>query len=85
MTTTAPDVLDRNFLVIRAKLLEIGAALDRIDRGDGSLERDPRMDTLRRAIAILGAETDGRAEQIQMLFSLPYDSNWRKEIRPAPR
>src|SRR5438105_3688541 len=33
---TAPEVLNREFLEIRSKILELAAALDRIARADGS-------------------------------------------------
>jgi hypothetical protein len=46
---TARDVFDQEFLTIRAKLLEVAAALDRIDRAGGSLANDPRP---RGAIAV---------------------------------
>jgi len=53
----APEVLNREFLEIRAKILEIPASLDRLDR----------------------------AEQAQMVFSLPYDDGWREKFSLAPR
>jgi len=76
----AAEVLDREFLVVRAKILEIAAALDRLDRASGSVDDDRRDDLLREGLAVLvGDETD-RAEKVQMIFSLPYDERWRKTL-----
>ena len=48
---TAKQVLDREFLEIRCKILEIAAALDRLERAEGALEGDPRMELLREVTA----------------------------------
>ena len=76
--TTARDVLDREFLAIRARVLDLAAALDRIDRA-GSVEGDARMGRIRRGLEILLAPAADRAEQVQHAFSLPYSPNWRQE------
>ncbi|MCH7988528.1 MAG: hypothetical protein IID46_05165 [Planctomycetes bacterium] len=75
---TAPDVLDREFLEIRAKILELAASFDRFDRGDGSVAADPRITLVQNALQILQRDSTDRAEEIQMLFSRQYDENWRK-------
>jgi len=76
---TARTVLDRHYLEIRARILEVAACLDRIDRADadGSIAADPRMDLLRKGIDILATEGVDRAERIQILFSDPYDPDWK--------
>jgi hypothetical protein len=77
-TATAAEILDREFLTIRGKLLEVAAALDRIERGTGSAAKDPRLAKLRETLTILGRDGGQRAEQLQLLFSLPYEPKWRK-------
>jgi hypothetical protein len=67
----AAKTLDREFLGMRAKLIDIAASLDRIDRADGSIADDPRIDKISKAAEILKGDSPNRAEQIQMLFSLP--------------
>jgi hypothetical protein len=74
----APEVLNREFLPIRAKLLEIGAALDRIDRADGSISDDYRIQQVQAALAILSDGDASRAERLQMVFSLPYHGDWKQ-------
>ncbi len=82
----AAELLDRHYLEVRARLLEIAATLDRIDRGDGTAAEDARMQQIRAGLQILlrspAGESDGgnRAEQIQHLFSRPYEAEWRKSL-----
>ena len=65
-----PQVLDREFLGIRAKLIDLAATLDRIDRGEGSLAGNPRLDKIRRSLHLLAGDAAGRANEIQLIFSL---------------
>jgi hypothetical protein len=74
---SAAEALDRYFLEARSKLLDVAAILDRIDRG-GKID-DPRLDKTRQALAVLRMPVEDRAEQIQQIFSLSYDSNWLGE------
>lgn len=77
--TQPAEVLEREFLVLRGRLLDVAATLDRLDRAGGPPPEDPRTDQLRRSLEILaspGPRTD-RAEQIQLIFSLPYNPHWR--------
>jgi hypothetical protein len=74
---SAAETLDREFLGLRGKILEIAATLDRIDRGGGSVADDPRVAQLRRGLELLASPGPSRAEEIQMVFSLPYDPQWR--------
>jgi hypothetical protein len=59
-------------------LLEIGAGLDRVDRGEGSAAADPRLAQIRQALVTLADGRPDRAERVQMIFSLPYDEHWQK-------
>lgn len=76
----AAQVLDREFLQVRAKLLELAASFDRLDRGEGSVVSDARLELFRQALAVLQSDQEGRAERIQLLFSRQYDENWREEM-----
>jgi hypothetical protein len=76
LPTTAAALLDREFLTIRAKLIEIAAALDRVDRGEGSVADDARLGQIRQSLEVLAGSHPNRAERVQMLFSLPYDEQW---------
>jgi hypothetical protein len=82
---SAPEVLNREFLDIRCKILELAAAFDRLERADGSVEEDPRMARLREALTMLLEQSSDRAEQVQMIFSREYDDEWQKKFKVAPR
>lgn len=87
-TTLAPlpadQALDRYFLELRCRLLDVAAILDRIGRGTGAaaLDADARLEKIRQALEVLHDRSGGRAERIQQIFSLDYDPNWP---RPQPR
>ena len=73
----ASELLEREFLEVRAKLLQVAATFDRMDRADGSVAGDPRMKGLHQAVDILLSDSPDRAEQIQLLFSRAYEDDWR--------
>jgi hypothetical protein len=80
----AAKALDNYFLEARSKLLDLAAILDRINRGREASEtdRDPRLEKIRKALEVLHDRSGGRAERIQRIFSLDYDSGWEK---PKPK
>ena len=85
---TAPEILDREFLETRSKILQLAAALDRLDRAPGrvDLDRDePRLDQIRRALEVLRNSGTERAEEVQMIFSDPYEPDWQRGLSPSPR
>lgn len=77
---TAPQILDREFLEIRARVLELAACLDRLDRAEGNVGGDPRISLLREAIDRLQSDAANRAEQVQLIFSRGYEENWREQF-----
>ena len=80
MTRTAQGVLDRQFLELRCEILNLAAALDRIERADGyaDVSTDPRITQLRQGLAILATSGVDRAERVQMLFSDEYQPGWNQ-------
>jgi len=73
-TIGSREILDLYFLENRARLLEIAAFLDRIDRAaDGAAARsDFRYRSFRKAIELLREESgSGRTRTIQLSFSDP--------------
>jgi hypothetical protein len=77
----AQTALESFFLDARARLLDLAAMLDRIDRG-GGVANDPRVAKVRQALEVLHDQSSGRAERIQQVFSLQYDPAW---ARPKAR
>ncbi len=78
---SAEKVLEREYLEIRAKILELAATFDRLDRGDGSVVGDPRMQLIYRGLETLKRDSADRAEQVQLLFSREYDANWYNDFQ----
>ncbi len=78
----APELLDREFLEIRARLLHVASSFDRIDRAEGAVEADPRLAKIHEALAILSDGKPDRAERIQLVFSRPYEADWRAALSP---
>lgn len=76
----APELLNDEFLEIRARLLQVAAALDRIDRATGDVSRDKRRADLDQSIRVLLESGPGRAEKLQRVFSLTYDQDWKKSF-----
>lgn len=80
MTTaqSAGDVLDRHFLELRCEILNLAAALDRIERSQGyeAVAGDPRLARLAEGLQILTTSGTDRAERVQMLFSDEYQPGW---------
>ena len=69
---TAPEVLDAYFLEARARLIELAATLDRIDRAAGSqaVQSDARLKFIHDSLQILQRAQPARAKAVQELYSL---------------
>ena len=83
---TAEAILNDQFLFIRAKLLEVAADFDRIDRaadecGKLSSEALEKRELLGEAARLLLTEGPDRAERLQKLFSREYSSSWRSDMQ----
>jgi hypothetical protein len=65
---TRQQVLDLYFMDARAKLLDLAAFMDRVDRATG--EEDFRMKAFRETIAVLNAKRN-RAEKVLLSLSDP--------------
>ena len=77
---TSGEVLDREYLEIRAKILQLAASFDRLDRADGDVSSDVRSDLISKGLEILQSSDNNRAEQIQLLFSREFEDAWREQF-----
>lgn len=69
---TQQQLIDEYFMEVRAKLLDVAAFLDRMDRSVGrNAVDDFRMLAMRQALQALCARSPGRVYNIQMIFSDP--------------
>ena len=66
---TRIELLDLYFMDARAKLIDIAAFLDRVDRGSG--EADFRLPALRSALKALDSPSPNRAEKVLLALSDP--------------
>ena len=71
------ELLDREFLEVRAKILQLAASFDRMDRAEGSVADDPRLPKIQQALDVLRDAAADRAEQIQLIFSRAYEDDWQ--------
>ena len=69
MTMTRQQVLESYFLDARARLIDLAAFLDRVDRAAG--DADFRLDALRKAIGELNRKDPRRAESVLLALSDP--------------
>ncbi|RJP37992.1 MAG: hypothetical protein C4547_05135 [Phycisphaerales bacterium] len=78
---TAKQHLDRDFLEMRRRVLDLAAALDRMGSAAGAdaAGADPRAAALKTAVGVLIDGKPDRARRVQMVFSDPYDAGWRGE------
>lgn len=68
------SMLEREYLGVRCRLLELAAALDRIERHDGpAAAGDSRMKQCQQALEILTDPEPRKADRVQMVFSLPVE------------
>lgn len=79
-TPSATQVFERHYLEIRCKILDLAAALDRIDRADGAeaVDQDPRRNLIAEGMNILQTSGPDRAERVQLLFSDEYVEGWNR-------
>ena len=75
---SSTEIIDREYLEIRAKILELAASCDRIDRADG--QSDNRMQKIEKGISILLDGKGEKATRVQLLFSREYSPAWREKF-----
>lgn len=63
------EIVDQYFMEHRAKLIDIAAYLDRLDRGVGDIRQDYRQLAFLRALEILSSDQPLRAKRVLELFS----------------
>lgn len=66
------QVADNYFLDARARLIDIAAFLDRVERADG--DEDFRIAAFRRAVLELSKSSPHKAREVLMVFSDPTEA-----------
>lgn len=85
MSLTAAETLNREFLEIRYRILDLAAMLDRLERSEDNVADDPRLKRIHEAIDVLKKVNGDRAEQVQLTFSRAYDEAWLQNLKVKPR
>lgn len=93
MARSPQQILQADYLIARAKVIEVAAVLDRIDRaaanvagdeavdGDGNtVYSDPAYQKIQNAIAILTDSQSDKTRRVQELLSRPYAANWMEQF-----
>ncbi len=88
MSRTAQQILQDEFLLARARILELAAIFDRIDRAVSEISACPpqdldafkqKLNLLAEGVTILQESQPSRASRVQKLMSRPYDPTWREQ------
>lgn len=75
------QVVEQEYLQMRAKILEMAAFLDRLDpAAEHSSITESRLSLLRQGCELLLDAEGEKAARVQLLFSRHYDSQWRKTM-----
>jgi len=74
----AEKILAEEFFLARSKILDLAATLDRLERGQGSVDELQQRLLLQQGMEILLDDQSDKARRVQLLMSRPYDPNWRK-------
>ena len=79
----AEQIVEQEFLQMRAKILEIAAFLDRLEpksANNVSSANAERLKLLRNGCELLLDLDSDKAARLQLLFSRKYDEQWRQTM-----
>jgi hypothetical protein len=82
---TAEQIVSDEFLIARAKILELAATLDRIERARGDVEDTRHMQLLTHGMQILCDDEVDKAKRVQLLMSREYDPRWKDSMSIAKK
>ena len=72
-------VMEREFLEMRALILQLAASLDRVGRSKKPAAEEEKLEQLKNGVRILLGKQNNRANLVQMLFSNAYDPAWPQQ------
>jgi hypothetical protein len=74
---SAAQIIAEEFMIARAKIVELAATLDRIERASGNVEDSRNMQLLVQGMHILIDDQFEKAKRVQLLMSRDYNPNWQ--------
>jgi|JRYE01.1.fsa_nt_gb hypothetical protein len=80
MPRSPTEILSQEFLLTRAKILEVAAFYDRLGQLPESAAEQRQLKLLNDACAILNDDQPDKAARVQLLFSHRFNPGWRDEF-----
>ena len=77
---TAQQIVLEDFMIARARIVELAATLDRIERATGDVDDSKNMQLLMQGMHILCDDEVEKAKRVQLLMSRQYDPQWQAQM-----
>lgn len=77
---SAQQIVAEDFMIARARIVELAATLDRIERASGNVDDSKNMQLLMQGMNILCDDEVEKAKRVQLLMSRHYDPEWQTQM-----
>jgi hypothetical protein len=77
---SAQQIVAEDFMIARARIVELAAILDRIERAAGDVNDSKNMLLLVQGLHILCDDEVEKAKRVQLLMSRQYDPQWQTQM-----
>lgn len=77
---SAQQIVAEDFMIARARIVELAATLDRIERATGDVDDSKNMQLLMQGMHILCDHEVEKAKRVQLLMSRQYDPQWQTQM-----
>lgn len=77
---SAQQIVAEDFMIARARIVELAATLDRIERATGDVVDSKNMQLLMQGMHILCDDEVEKAKRVQLLMSRQYDPQWQTQM-----
>ncbi len=82
---SAEKIIADDFMIARAKIVELAATLDRIERAQGEIADSNQMQLLMQGMHILCDDEIEKTKRVQLLMSRQYDPQWQAQMSIAKK
>ncbi len=82
---SAEQIVADDFMIARARIVELAATLDRIERATGDVEDSKNMQLLMQGMQVLCDDEVEKAKRVQLLMSRQYDPQWQSQMSIAKK
>ena len=77
---SAQQIVAEDFMIARARIVELAATLDRIERATGDVDDSKNMQLLMQGMQILCDDEVEKAKRVQLMMSRQYDPHWQTQM-----